>query len=78
MYIRATSLPKLYIRNIIPDDMGIPLLGYRALSGWGYAELRRDGVLRSSPCKHSHRYISSATLLEKNGLVADGKILNKW
>jgi hypothetical protein len=37
MYTRATSLPILYIRNIVPDDMGIPLLGYRALSGWGEA-----------------------------------------
>ena len=27
MYTRATSLQKLYIRNIIPDDMGIPLVG---------------------------------------------------
>jgi hypothetical protein len=27
-----------YIRNIIPDDMNIPLLGYRALSGWGDAD----------------------------------------
>jgi hypothetical protein len=25
----------VYIRNIIPDDMNIPALGYRALSGWG-------------------------------------------
>jgi hypothetical protein len=24
MYTRATSLPKLYIRNIIPDEMGNP------------------------------------------------------
>jgi hypothetical protein len=37
MYTRATSLPNLYIRNIIPDDMNIPLLEYRALSGWGEA-----------------------------------------
>src|SRR5919112_1277369 len=35
MYTRATNLPNLYIRNIIPDDMKILLLGYRALSGWG-------------------------------------------
>ena len=33
MYTRAKSLPILYIRNIIPEGMGIPLLGYRALSG---------------------------------------------
>jgi hypothetical protein len=33
MYTRATSLPKLYIRNMIPDDMHILLLGYKALSG---------------------------------------------
>jgi hypothetical protein len=38
MYTRATSLPNLYIRNITLDDMGIPLLGYRALSGWGYTD----------------------------------------
>jgi hypothetical protein len=37
MYTRPTSLANLYIRNIIPDDMSIPLLGYRALSGWGEA-----------------------------------------
>jgi hypothetical protein len=37
MYTRAKSLPNLYIRNIIPGDMGIPLLGYRAMSGRGYA-----------------------------------------
>jgi hypothetical protein len=37
MYTRAKSLSILYIRNIIPDDTGIPLLGYRALSGWGEA-----------------------------------------
>jgi hypothetical protein len=28
----------LYIRNIIPGNMSIPLLGYQALSGWGYAD----------------------------------------
>ena len=38
MYTRAKSLPSLYIRNIISDDMNIPLLGYRALSGWGYTD----------------------------------------
>jgi len=27
MYIRSTSLPSLYIRNIIADDMSIQLLG---------------------------------------------------
>ena len=31
MYTRATSLPKLYIRNIIPDDMDIPVW-----SAWPY------------------------------------------
>jgi len=36
MYTKATSLPSLYIRNIIPDDMGIPLLERITLSGWGY------------------------------------------
>ena len=38
MYTRATSLPSLYIRNIIPDDMSIPLLAHRGLSGWGYTD----------------------------------------
>jgi hypothetical protein len=37
MYTKATSLSVLYIRNIIPDNISIPLLGYRALSGWGEA-----------------------------------------
>ena len=36
MYTWATSLPNLYIRNIMPDDMGIPLLERITLSGWGY------------------------------------------
>jgi len=36
MYTRAKSLPNLYIRNIMPDDMGIPLLERITLSGWGY------------------------------------------
>ena len=27
-------------QHIIPDNISIPLLGYRARSGWGYAELR--------------------------------------
>src|SRR5215208_2477121 len=39
MYTRATSLPNPYIRNIIPDNVSIPLLGYRALLGRGYAGL---------------------------------------
>jgi hypothetical protein len=38
MYTKVTSLPNLYIRNIIPDDMSIPLLEYLAQSGWGYAD----------------------------------------
>jgi hypothetical protein len=38
MYTKATSLPNLYIRNIIPTDTSIPFLGYRALSGWGYTD----------------------------------------
>ena len=62
MYARAASLPNLYIRNIIPDDMGIPSLAVLALSGWGYtdfhasanfafwgfSEVRILGFLRSS------------------------------
>jgi hypothetical protein len=38
MYTRATSLPNLYIRNIIPDDMGIPPSGAPGQSGWGYTD----------------------------------------
>jgi hypothetical protein len=38
MYARAASLQNLYIRNLIPDDMSIPLPVYRALSGWGDAD----------------------------------------
>jgi hypothetical protein len=38
MYTKATSPSVLYIRNIIPDNMSIPLLGYLALSGWGYTD----------------------------------------
>ena len=37
MYTKVASLPNLYIRNIIPNAMSIPLLGYLALSGWGEA-----------------------------------------
>ena len=40
MYTRATSLFNLYIRNIIPDDMGIPSPAVLALSGWGYADFK--------------------------------------
>jgi hypothetical protein len=38
MYTRAMSLPSLYIRNIIPGDMGIPSSAVLALSGWGYTD----------------------------------------
>jgi hypothetical protein len=34
-YVRRVNL---YIRNLIPDDMGIPSLAVLALSGWGYAD----------------------------------------
>jgi hypothetical protein len=27
----------VYIRNIMPDDRGVPDLEHLALSGWGYA-----------------------------------------
>jgi hypothetical protein len=51
MYIRSTSLQKLYIRNIIPSGLGIPFLKHLALSGWGYAlftQVRGIGILGSS------------------------------
>ena len=38
MYTKATSLPNLYIRSIIPGDTSMPLLERIALSGWGYAD----------------------------------------
>jgi hypothetical protein len=31
-------VPKLYIRNIILDEMSISLLGHLTLSGWGEAD----------------------------------------
>src|SRR5918995_270743 len=37
MYTKATSLPNLYIRNIIPADTSIPLVEHLAQSGRGYA-----------------------------------------
>jgi len=52
MYTTSTKALTLYIRNIIPDGLGIPLLGYQALSGWGYAlftQLRLYRILGSSP-----------------------------
>jgi hypothetical protein len=62
MYTRATSLPNLYIRNIIPDEMRVPSSASLALSGWGYTdfhasvnfafiefyEVRVLGILRTS------------------------------
>jgi hypothetical protein len=64
MYTRATSLPNLYIRNIMPDEVSILLLEHLVLSGWGYADFHASvnfafwgflevgfplyGVLRSS------------------------------
>jgi hypothetical protein len=35
-YVQNSNLV-MYIRTIIPGDMSIALLGYQALSGWGYA-----------------------------------------
>jgi hypothetical protein len=56
MYTKATSLPKLYIRNIIPGGMSIPRRrswAYRGGAEWGYkganfAEFRL-GVIRMRP-----------------------------
>jgi hypothetical protein len=36
MYTKATSLPILYIRSIIPGDMRIPSPAVLALSGRGF------------------------------------------
>jgi hypothetical protein len=58
MYTRATSLSNLYIRNIIPDDIGIPLLEHLALSGRGYAlftRVRGIGIARTSPFGDSRK-----------------------
>ena len=48
MYIRTTSLPILYIRNIMPDAMGISLPEHLGLSGWGEPFNLRSGSMRSS------------------------------
>jgi hypothetical protein len=53
MYTWATSLPNLYIRNIIPDDM-VPLREQPGPRGWGDADLRGcaqeqpHGIVRSA------------------------------
>ena len=39
----------LYIRNLIPDDTSNPSSASPGRSEWGYAELRHNGVLGSSP-----------------------------
>jgi hypothetical protein len=55
----STKLPNLYIRNIIPGDMGIPFWNTWPYRGgamryspecveWGFSEVRTHGVLRSS------------------------------
>src|SRR5215203_3761675 len=50
MYTRSTSLPNLYIRNIIPDDMGNPLVGVPGPSGWGYAPFHTGAqAMRTMP-----------------------------
>src|SRR5215216_485438 len=50
MYTRATSLPNLYIRNIIPDDIGNPLVGVPGPSGWGYAPFHTGAqAMRTMP-----------------------------
>jgi hypothetical protein len=59
MYTKATSLPNLYIRNIVPDDTIIPLPSTWPYRGGAkrpfstyveeeFCELRLNGVLRSS------------------------------
>ena len=66
MYTRATSLPSLYIRNIMPDDMGIPSsasLAYRGgamryspnVGEWGFSEVRYPQATPSNP-KQQQRY----------------------
>jgi hypothetical protein len=46
MYTRATSLPKLYIRNMVSGDMSVPNLEHLALSGRLEADTRYYGFLR--------------------------------
>jgi hypothetical protein len=55
MYTRVTSLLNLYIRNIIPDDMSIPLLEHLAVSGRGEAVLRAD--TRTSLSGYSRKFV---------------------
>jgi hypothetical protein len=54
MYTRATSLPNLYIRNIIPDGTSIPLAEHLGLSGRGYALIHPSAWNRNS-----RKFISS-------------------
>jgi hypothetical protein len=37
MYSKATSLPRLYVRNIMPGDMSVPSLVIRGRLDRGYA-----------------------------------------
>jgi hypothetical protein len=58
MYSKATSLLNLYIRNIIPGDMGIPLLEHLALSGRADARkeappLFASALVGTASCRYS-------------------------
>jgi hypothetical protein len=49
----------LYIRNLIPDDMSIPLLASPGLSGWGkalFTRVRGRGILGSSHIRSSRKF----------------------
>jgi hypothetical protein len=54
-YVQVSGLGA-YIRNIIPDDVGIIRLEHLALSGWGYADFH-------FLCSRAHTFAS------KNNLV---------
>jgi hypothetical protein len=46
-YVQVSGLVE-YIRNIIPDSMAVSSPAFLGHLGRGYAELRHNGVLRTS------------------------------
>jgi hypothetical protein len=50
-------------QHIIPDDMNIPLLGYRALSGWGEAVFLHALIHPSAGKRSSAKYTRSPSTL---------------
>jgi hypothetical protein len=59
MYTKATSLPNLYIRNIIPDDMGIPSPAVLGQSGRGDAPFHAGAQPMRTMIRRSSRKLDS-------------------